>query len=1482
MELITFYKLKKQVVFLLLFTFSVNGFSQKIESFSEDTGQFLVELDSYLNKTQNDEVRKISKQIQKSFKKGEISISDQKLIRNVSNLMLESKMKVSPYFKSFLQVVLQLSDDEMNKQKISDWVSVCENIVLNSSSRKLLKYCEFTTEFLNTKTLRNSKSVKWFADFSNFDFKDEDGVPFISFNTPVDLSCSNRNGGFQILNTTGKYWISTNSWEGKSGLVNWLSRGISSDSVYAILSDYYIDVRESQFKADSVIFYNKLLFPDPILGVFSNKALSGSASEHFPVFKSYKKDIVINNILPDVDYKGGYTLRGRDFIADGRGDASARMVIKKNGKEVLVASSTKFSINKNVIYSKSASIKIYFDVDSICHPSLEFTYDQSDRKLKLYRDMKGVSGAPIYNSYHQLTIDAELLEWNIDEENIFIGSLPVTSISSVDFESVASYNEGYYHSLRGIDKVNPLMLVNRFVKRSEKTEFSSAEFAHFSGYPLEQIEPYLMNLANKGFLFYNIATNRVMVQEKLHNYINARLKIGDYDVIRFQSKISNGTGNGMVVNSALNLITKDLNINGVSSVSLSDSQKVYIQPFNGHVSVKKNRDFDFSGRISAGRGRFVLYGQDFNFKYNDFKIDLKQIDSVQLAVPVLPIQRDQYGNEKLVRIKTVIQAVTGDLQIDEPTNKSGLRKDSFPQYPIFKSFDDSYAYYDRPSNFGGVYSRENFSFHLDTFEIDSLENFDGKGLRFAGTFESANIFPVFQDTLTMMDDYSLGFKTETPVEGFPLYGGKANYSNKIYLSNDGLKGDGDFDYLTSKTKANEIYFFPDSTALFSQEFVLNEVEEGIEYPQVSNGEIFGLYKPYNERYKVSTIKSSFNFYENQAEFIGDIVLKPTGLIGSGVMNLENSQMESDLFSYNANWFAADTADLSVFTDLGGVSFKSNDLKTHIDLKSRTGDFFSNGKGSYVELPANQYICYIDKLHWDMDADLLTLGDQQESSKGSKFVSVHPQQDSLSFVAKTSTYDLKENIISVFGVNEILVADAAIYPSEEGFMVERNAFIPTIISARILTNTGTKYHEFSNASVNIDGGKKYSAHGDYTYKDALGTEQHLFFNEILVNNENTTIASAEVDNEEPFKIGSKFIFKGNINLVASNRLLTFNGFFKMDNKCDIITEEWVSFTSEINPKLIKFKLDTVHRNDVGDRLATGLLMNLDSTHIYTSFLSLKERPIDVEIISANTFLSYDKRTSSFVMQGEDSLSNFFTINENTCKSTAEGKIDLNMDFGQLKMKTIGFASRDAKNNKTELQVFMLLDFMFNKDALSKMAENIFEAYGVQDFVYGEFYSRTLARLVGKSKSEELVIDMEALDEFKDFPKELDKTICFTDITLVWSDKHQAYINKGKIGVGNIYSRQLNSVMDGWVRLSKKNGNDVLDILLKTEYGDVYFFEYKNNVMFSYSTDDDFNNLLIEMKSKNRRASEGKGKVPYRFVYSGEDKMEQFEREMRKRD
>ena len=81
------------------------------------------------------------------------------------------------------------------------------------------------------------------------------------------------------------------------------------------------------------------------------------------------------------------------------------------------------------------------------------------------------------------------------------------------------------------------------------------------------------------------------------------------------------------------------------------------------------------------------------------------------------------------------------------------------------------------------------------------------------------------------------------------------------------------------------------------------------------------------------------------------------------MTLDKAEVISNLFAYNANWFGADTASLNVFETGGAIAFKANNLRTHIDLQSREGIFNSNGAGSFVELPANQYICYIDQLKW---------------------------------------------------------------------------------------------------------------------------------------------------------------------------------------------------------------------------------------------------------------------------------------------------------------------------------------------------------------------------------------------------------------------------------------------------------------------------------------------------------------------------------------
>ena len=62
--------------------------------------------------------------------------------------MLEYKLKASfPYFRDFLEFVLFIVLDEQNKIKLNDWLTVSKNILINSNSRRLLKFYEFSVNF---------------------------------------------------------------------------------------------------------------------------------------------------------------------------------------------------------------------------------------------------------------------------------------------------------------------------------------------------------------------------------------------------------------------------------------------------------------------------------------------------------------------------------------------------------------------------------------------------------------------------------------------------------------------------------------------------------------------------------------------------------------------------------------------------------------------------------------------------------------------------------------------------------------------------------------------------------------------------------------------------------------------------------------------------------------------------------------------------------------------------------------------------------------------------------------------------------------------------------------------------------------------------------------------------------------------------------------------------------------------------------------
>ena len=128
---------------------------------------------------------------------------------------------------------------------------------------------------------------------------------------------------------------------------------------------------------------------------------------------------------------------------------------------------------------------------------------------------------------------------------------------------------------------------------------------------------------------------RLQSRKKPRTILDSYAKRKDYDVINIFSETKAPTDNAI-----LNLADLKITVNGVTGVSLSDSQKVAIYPYNRQLVIGRNRRFQFDGVVEAGL--FTIYGHNFSFSYDTFNLRLRKIDSIKIAVET--DKMDVYGN----------------------------------------------------------------------------------------------------------------------------------------------------------------------------------------------------------------------------------------------------------------------------------------------------------------------------------------------------------------------------------------------------------------------------------------------------------------------------------------------------------------------------------------------------------------------------------------------------------------------------------------------------------------------------------------------------------------------------------------------------------------------------------------------------------------------------------------------------------------------
>ncbi len=1452
---------------LLLYTSSLA--QNTPQPFSDNTEEFISTMDE-LFKTVADKkyAKNFIDELSLFWQSPDVTDQDKKLIITNCNLLAQKKARPEPDYDTYIKTVIQFILSEIPSSSFSAWNNAVVDQILapRYPLRKVNSFLNTTCALLTDNIIFSTTSSSWKTDNKNWTFEYVNSNLIATF-PQLNLTCYSKSDSIQILDSKGFFNYTSNVWHGAKGKVTWEVSGFDAQQVYATFGSYILPMQQSYFEIDTVQFYNFLYFDHPLKGSLRHKVMNVSLPENttYPQFTSIEQRFELRNIHPDINYEGGFSQNGAKFLGSGTHENPATITIYRNDTVFLTAKSLYFALRKEQILSTDTEVKIRMDTGYIYHPGLIFKLMIAENELHLIRNGEGLAQSPYFNTYHNVSMDIELLSWKLNSGIIDLKMISGAAQNQGEFESLSYFRESFYNQLQGMDAIHPLQGLKNCAKYFHGQPFLASDYADMMHMPINQIRQQVIQLSFFGFIGYNINTDQIEVRQRLEDYLLFRLGKKDYDVIRFNS---NTPGN--LVNGRIDLLNYDININGVKNISISDNQNVVFFPANEHILLKKNRNFVFDGAINAGM--LNLYGKGFEFDYDSFLIKMNNIDSVRMKVQTGDL--DYFGQPQMTYVKNAIENLSGSLQIDQPDNKSG--KEQYSRFPILNSKTESYVYYDKPEVQLGQYSREKFYFKLDTFTMDSIGKLSAKNFDFSGTFVS-NIFPTFNENLTVRNDYSLGFKRKTPDEGYGIYGDKAKFIADIDLSNAGLKGIGTLKYLTSTSKSENLLFLPESTTGQAYEFNVERKNEGIEYPD-AHGKYSSInYLPYQDRLIAKTQEEAFTMYNNEAQLEGQLVIAPNGATGAGTFYMNKANVVSSVMNFAGHTVLADSSDFNLASSSTqeGVSFNTTNLISHIDFESREGKFTSKTGGSKVNFSDNRYVSYISEFSWNMDNNNIYMG--ASGSLGNRFVSTHKKQDSLDFMVPLARYDVENKIIYAEEVKNILVADANIQLKNGRITIREDADIDPIDSVSIaLVGDSTFSHTIYNARLKIAGKYDYTGYGEFDYTNGDGKKFTLQFNEIKLNEDAKTTAEGTIVEQDLFTFDKNFTFKGKARLKAAQKHLNFDGGVQMLHHCSNGPQTFTYFNSVIDPSNILIPIGKEPVNFERKNIYRDFFITKDSSHVYSTFLGSRKDYSDIPIISGGEYLYFNESQNAFEIadlykiQKPDTTGVLFRYSNSNCDLLAEGKMNLGTDIDGLAITSSGTIIDDPKKEQIMLSTLLGVDFFFSPVATDLMVTAILGSSADQSKQSADGFTKRLAELIGKKEAIKVESARNENKENEDIEQILSNMFLFGNIDFKYDGRNHAYVADGKADLSFIKNKIINKTVDVKAEITKKRSGNTIDMFLSFDKNIWFYFSCKSNMMYTLSSNEEFNNTVLKLKSEDRKAKSG----GFTFIASPASQLNRF--------
>jgi hypothetical protein len=1438
-------------------------------------------------------------------------------LKSTVKIINEKQIASFPHLHNYVISVYSLVKRGKTGEQFDNWHIILDEFLENRNTRRLEEFLGISSNFLYKSIIAEDPNYIWFMSGNEFEFINDKTPQLKVENTTIVCKTINRSSqkkdipytdSVKIENTSGIADLSSDKWEGKGGQFTWEKALLPKDETVATLFDYSISFRSTNFTVDSVSLKTPYI-GRPVMGRIIDRAVKGNYREDrdlsYPQFSSYEANFEIKNIIEDVDYNGGFSLNGEQFVGGGNKERQAELIYYRNSKPFIITQSDQVRLKKNSVKTDMANMVMYIGLnDSITHTGLDITFNRETQSLKMVRGSAAISQAPFINSFHKMDIYVDEIIWNKNSTELILGYDRNTSEQqrNARFESFSYYDERLYQELQGIESIHPLVAIYNYAFKYDKFEMTEGTAATALNRTIEQAKPKLLELSALGFISYDTDRAIVKVNPKTEHFVKSKSRKSDYDNISFTSNLSpirseQGNDDPAYLERVLkrnqeraqiseygkmDLSSLDMNIQAVDYIKIAEIKRTTIYPDSNKVVIKKNRNIVFSGWINSGKWEVKIDKGDYVYDKNKFNV----YDSKVAYFNANPL-RDEDG-KRAIPLQSVLNGLQGEIIVDDISNRSGLNK-GFDEYPILVSKEKTRVYYDQKQLHRGAYNKERFYFEVDPFTLDSLLTFNERNLRFPGELTSAGIFPKMRDELKVMSDYSLGFSQDVPSEGYEFYGTEAVYENKILLSNNGLQGGGTINFINSSSTSKSLFtFLPDSTIGVAT-FINRPQEAGIEYPDADGPDAFITFLPREKKLKARSNKEDIAFFNGEAKLKGSTVLNASGMTGRGALDLSSARLRSRNFDFT-RWTAnTDTASFQLNNkykkegDLteDALAFKTDNVNGTLDFKERNGIFRPNKGVSIVEFPVNQYICKIDQFTWEMDQDEMTLEKKEQSNlaiesgmdlDGPNFFSTNPKQDSLQFLSPKAKFSLKERTIYAYDTEFLEIADARIFPDSAVVIVRKNAKLDKFTNAKIVANFITKYHSMINVEAEITARRAYTAIGDYEYGREGVDKQLIHLTEIRLDTSFQTVAIGAVKQENILELSDQFNFYGDVRLKASDPYLTFKGATKVNHECKNFERSWMAFETAIDPEKIQIPVNENMVDLEGNKITVGIRwrnsIDLEEVKLYPTFLSQVLGEEDPEVFSASGLLQYNESTKEFQISNKEKLvnrnekGNYISLHTETCSLNGDGKIDLGMDFGALEVTSIGSVIYNEETEQTDLDLTMAIRAPLDQKAFKDIGSKIIEVPGLKDTDFNtSTLEQALVEWVDLKTADKIKSDFTLKKEFKNVPKVMEDAIVVTGIKFT-SYAKPGDNQKGLIttttqsAIVNIFNQPVMKYVSTKVFAEQRsNLGDRLGIFFDVPGGSSYFIDYdyrKDGVMNILSDDKDFNAEISELKADKKKS------------------------------